>query len=222
MEITLTTKMIVIVIISFGIAIFIAWLLGFFTGKNKNKNKKNKGEAAVRELLTIYCRNSTAHLLNNVTIKHEDGTTQIDHILITQNGVLVIETKHYSGWLFAIENDRQWTQVFYRVKFRFQNPIHQNMKHVHAVQQLLSFIPKEQVQGLVVFTGDAIFKTNIPKGVININQLEAYVDGMRFGQIPENKLQYCVGRIECHRLEITGKTDVEHQLYLENKYGIVD
>jgi hypothetical protein len=33
-------------------------------------------------------------LLNNVTLPTEDGTTQIDHVLIVTTGIFVIETKH--------------------------------------------------------------------------------------------------------------------------------
>ena len=91
-----------------------------------------------------------------------------------------------------------------------------------AVQQLLDFIPKGQIQGLVVFTGDAQFKTEIPQNVIQASQLEVYVDSIRFGSLTENRLQFCVGRLEYKRLEITGKTDIEHQMYLERKFGEVD
>jgi len=194
--------------------------VGFSLGKKRKAKKENQGEALVRKVLTAYCRNSTAHTLNNLTLQYGDGTTQIDHVLITQNGILVIETKHYTGWIFAHEKQKQWTQVIYKVKSKFQNPIFQNSKHVRATKQLLDFIPKEQIRSLVVSTGDAQFKTEVPSGVIHINQLPSYIDDMRFGPISENRVQFCVGRLECKRLELTGKTDVEHQAYLEGKFGI--
>jgi nuclease-like protein len=222
MELILTNEIIAIIIASLGLTILISLGFGFILGKRRKNKEENQGEAAVRKQLTNYCNKSTAHLLNNVTLKYKDGTTQIDHILITQNGILVIETKHYSGWLFANERQKLWTQVLFKVKHRFQNPIIQNNKHILAVQQLLDFIPKEQVQGLVIFTGEAKFKTDIPLGVIKLPQLEAYVDSIRFGPLTENRLQFCVGRLEYKRLELTGKTDIEHQKYLERKFGIVD
>jgi hypothetical protein len=36
-------------------------------------------------------------LLNNVTLKTEAGTTQIDHILVAETGIFVIEGKHFTG-----------------------------------------------------------------------------------------------------------------------------
>lgn len=156
-------EIILVIVISLG--------FGFLLGRKRKEKEENQGEAAVRKVLTNHCKKSTAHVLNNITLKYGDGTTQIDHILITQNGIIVIETKHYSGWLFANEKQKQWTQVIFKVKNKFQNPIFQNKRHVQAVQQLLDFIPKEQIQSLVVFTGDAEFKTEVPRDVIKLNQL---------------------------------------------------
>lgn len=205
-------------------AIFLVLLfgIGFCLGKKRREREENRGEAAVRKSLVTYCRKSTSHVLNNIMLRFADGTTQIDHILITENGVLVLETKHYKGWIFADSASGQWTQVVYRSKHSFQNPIHQNAKHVHALQQLLDFLPKDHVRGIVVFAGNADFKTPIPAGVITINQLGDFVSSMRFGSLSENRIQFCVGRIECQRLEITGATDVEHQRFLERKFGDVN
>lgn len=222
MELILTKELILYVIVALILSLLLSLLIGYYLGRKRKEKEENQGEAAVRKVLTKYCEKSTAHLLNNVTLEYKGGTTQIDHILITQNGIIVIETKHYSGWLFANEKQKQWTQVLFKVKHRFQNPLIQNNKHVLAVQQLLDFIPKEQIQGLVVFTGDAQFKTEIPQSVIHLPQLEAYADNIRLGSLTENRLQFCVGRLEYKRLEITGKTDIEHQMYLERKFGEVD
>jgi hypothetical protein len=55
--------------------------------------QRNLGEAMVANELS---RLSRPHvLLNNVTLPTERGTTQIDHILVTENGLFIIETKHY-------------------------------------------------------------------------------------------------------------------------------
>src|SRR6266542_5098071 len=49
--------------------------------------------------------------------------TQVDHILVSSFGVFVIETKDYKGWIFADAKQANWTQVLFRHKFTFQNPI---------------------------------------------------------------------------------------------------
>jgi hypothetical protein len=39
--------------------------------------------------------------------------------------------------------------------------------------------------------------------------------------LTEQRLQWCVGRLECYRKRISGQTDVEHQAYLNRKFGDV-
>jgi len=218
MEISLSIELIIFFIVTIVVSIG----FGYRLKRKKIYRRENEGEAIVRMILTEFCKQSTAHLLNNVTLEYKDGTTQIDHILLTQNGILVIETKHYSGWLFANEIQEYWTQVIYKLKYKFQNPILQNNMHVAAVRKLLDFIPGNEIQGLVVFTGDAEFKTEIPGGVIEIMELEDYAYNIRLGSLTENRLQFCIGRLESKRLELTERTDVEHQRYLEEKFGVLD
>lgn len=201
------------------IAIIVVFFLGFSFGRVRQRISENQGEAIVRKELVKYCRGSTAHILNNITLKCNDGTTQIDHILISQKGILVVETKHYSGWLFCSEKQKYWTQVIYRMKNKFQNPLKQNYKHICAVQDLLDFLPNENINGVVVFTGDATFKTKRPEDVIQLEELREYIDKYSTPEISENRVQFCVGRLECARFEVTKITDIEHQDYLERKFG---
>jgi hypothetical protein len=157
------------------------------------------------------------HLLNNVTLKLEKGTTQIDHVLISRFGVFVIETKHYKGWIFGDGKSKSWTQVLFHRKHRFQNPIQQNYKHVKAVQAALDFISPEQVIGLVVFTGESTFKTTPPAGVHTLRSLVTYLQGQKIEVLTENRMQFCVGRLECTRLALTRETDIEHRASLETR-----
>ena len=126
------------------------------------------------------------------------------------------------GWIFAGAQDRRWTQVLYRVKFPFQNPIHQNFKHVCAVRELLEFLEPDTVHSVVVFTGAADFKTDVPDGVFRLPTLAAYIESHRTEVMSANRLQFCVGRLESTRLAITQATDVEHVLELRRRHGIKD
>lgn len=49
-------------------------------------------------------------IINNVTLPIENGTTQIDHIIVSKFGIFVIETKNFSGWIFGKKDDLTWTQ----------------------------------------------------------------------------------------------------------------
>lgn len=203
---------------------FLYLLTGIFIGllaaKKWVNKSENEGEYRVRETLKGFCSKSGAHLLNNITLRLDDGTTtQIDHILITRKGVLVIETKDYSGWIFGSEKQKSWTQVIYKKKSKFQNPIHQNYRHLKAVKELLDYLPSKAVKGLVVFTNKSEFQTAFPNNVIQEKSLLDFVKSFDADEISENRAQFCVGRIECKRMEISGKTDVEHQKNLERRFS---
>ncbi|MHB1144671.1 MAG: nuclease-related domain-containing protein [Thiobacillus sp.] len=200
---------------------FASFFVGFFVGRWRQTLSENQGEAAVRRLLATQFSSTAYHLLNNVTLPVKDGTTQIDHILVTRFGIFVIETKHYTGWLFANPSSPNWTQVIYKRHFKFQNPLHQNRKHVKAVEKLLDFIPPEHIQSVVVFTGDATFKTPRPEGVRTLSELASHIKSHQTEVLSENRLQFCVGRLEFCRKALTQQTDVEHVAHLRRKFGDV-
>ncbi len=106
-----------------SIAALVALVIGFALGRYRTHFFQNRGEARLSRALRRRFIPPNYHLLNHVTLRLNDGTTQIDHVLVSRFGVFVIETKDYKGWIFAGPRDRYWTQVLYRAKFRFQNPI---------------------------------------------------------------------------------------------------
>lgn len=131
----------------------------------------------------------------------------------------MLELKHYKGWLFANATSPQWTQVLYRSRYRFRNPILQNRGHVAAVAKLFDFLPGECIHSLVVFTGDATFKTERPLGVISLAELKSHIKSFRSLVVSENRVQFCVGRLECTRMALTRQTDVEHVANLRRRFG---
>lgn len=204
------------------IGIFLLLLIffcGYAVGRPRRSNDENQGEGAVRKLLTHYFPDDSYHLLNNITLPIGDGTTQIDHILLSRSGIFVIETKHYKGWIFANPSSPQWTQIIYKNRYPFPNPVRQNYKHIKAVQKILDFIPPKHIHSLVVFTGDAVFKTSRPKEVLLYQELVDHIEQFTAPFISQNRFQFCIGRLEFHRKRISGQTDVEHQAYLNEKYG---
>lgn len=193
----------------------LAAVLGYAIRSRRDYWYSNQGEALVRRVLVEHLPPESWHLLNNVTLQLEGGTTQIDHVLVSRFGVFVIETKHYKGWIFGDEKSKQWAQVIFKRKHRFQNPLHQNYKHLRAVQALLDFLPPEQVIGVVVFTGVAEFKSRQPAGVYSLGTLLPYLRGFEQVHLSENRMQFCVGRLEHKRMALTRETDIEHRANLE-------
>ena len=80
------------------------------------------------------------------------NTTQIDHIVVSDFGIFCIETKSYSGWIFGHAKQQHWTQVIYRYKKKFYNPLRQNYAHIKAVEAIVSpKYPKVPIRGFIAF-----------------------------------------------------------------------
>lgn len=121
---------------------------------NNPRVKGSMGEAKIKQIIGRPCDvpGREKFVIHNLMLENNSHTTQIDHVVINQNGVFVIETKNYSGTIYGNDNQREWTQVFSygREKYHFYNPVKQNAGHVHSVRKLIGDgIP---VHSLVVFT----------------------------------------------------------------------
>ncbi len=122
------------------------------------------GELFVRLLLRFRLDEQIYRRLHNVTIPSLDGTTQIDHILVSRFGVFVVETKNLRGWIFGSADQETWTQKIFRNSYKFQNPLRQNFKHLKGLEQMLE-IPIDHIHSVIVFVGDSSFKTPMPANV---------------------------------------------------------
>ena len=200
---------------------FMLFGLGYLIGRFKQaQNDYNVGEKRVSDLLSLKLNCENYYLLNNVTLPAGTGTIQIDHVVVSTKGIFVIETKHYSGWIFGNSNSKTWTQTIYKKKSYFQNPEHQNYKHVKVIQNLFDFMSSDNVISVVVFSGDAEFKTKRPDNVLLLDELIEYIK------------QYDEDRISTNRMEIFAlvvfnvsvylrqkKTDKNHKLYLLSQHN---
>ena len=196
------------------LSILVAFALGILSGRHLLV-AKSAGEAILAN--TIEARLLQPHILiNNVTLPTDDGSTQIDHVLIMPTGIFVIETKHYQGWIFGNPNQSHWTQTIYKKKSRFPNPIRQNYGHVKTLQSLFT-LPEDNFIPMVVFTGDAEFKTDLGPTVITLDQLIPRLTEERPAIFDERKMAYIVGRIEMKRLRRSLETDEYHLNYVRRR-----
>ncbi|HIF9189191.1 TPA: NERD domain-containing protein [Photobacterium damselae] len=127
------------------------WLKGIF------------GEYLVNRLLSKLPE-SDYTLIKDVTLPTSDGTTQVDHIVVSKYGIFVVETKNMKGWIFGSARQKLWTQKIYRHSSKFQNPLHQNYKHIKALETLLG-CSADYLHSVIVFIGDSTFKTEMPPNV---------------------------------------------------------
>ncbi|MDH3208012.1 MAG: NERD domain-containing protein [Gemmatimonadota bacterium] len=132
------------------------------------------GEFRVKAATGLRLDGQEYRSLHNLTLPTRDGTTQIDHVIVSRFGVFVIETKRMKGWIFGDERSRKWTQSIFGNNYRFQNPLRQNYKHLKAVEELVDLGPR-CFHSVVVFVGRCRFKTTMPPNVIKRRQLVRYI-----------------------------------------------
>lgn len=159
----------------------------------------------------LYLQDPQYILLNDLTLKDASGTTQIDHVLLSPFGLFVIETKNYTGWIFAGERQKTWTQKIYKQTFKFQNPLHQNYKHVKVLEQVLAeILSPAYIHSLVVFMPAAEFKTAMPAHVFRGASWTDYVKSFQEPVISAMQLKQIQLHLEQAMLEKSWQTNRQH------------
>jgi hypothetical protein len=176
------------------------------------------GEFRVRQALTNQLDTERYRQFHDVILPTADGTTQIDHIIVSEYGVFVIETKNMGGWIFGNPNQPKWTQTFGKSKNSFQNPLRQNYKHIKELESLLQ-IGEDKLFSVVVFTGEAEFKTDMPDNVLRIGRLARYVLAKSTPLLTESEVHRILLKINETMLERSWKTSREHVQNLNEKFG---
>ena len=97
------------------------------------------GEKMTRIAIFLSLDKKIYQRFHDVIINSPDGTTQLDHVIISPYGIFVIETKNMSGWIFGSEKDLNWTQSLNggRTKCKFQNPLTQNYRRTKCLSEYL-------------------------------------------------------------------------------------
>jgi len=176
------------------------------------------GEAFVNLMAQWRLDKDTYHLIKNVTLPTEGGSTQLDHIIVSIYGVFVVETKNLRGWIYGDKHHKRWTQWIYRQAYKFQNPLHQNYKHTKALADLLG-LAANQIHSLVVFVGDSTFKNKMPENVVRGLGYIRYIESKTEPVLNGHEVQEIVGQIESGRLAASFKTHREHVRHVRQIVG---
>lgn len=110
------------------------------------------GELIVSHKLKKNIDLNKCFLINDIMLPTKDGSTQIDHIIIAPNGIWVLETKFYKGWITGAKNSKTWKQTNFKKKNFFQNPFRQNYKHCKTISDL-TILPEEYIHNHVILLG---------------------------------------------------------------------
>ena len=181
--------------------------------------KGKVGEWQVNTAAKLLLKSGDYILLKDVTLPvSETETTQIDHIIVSRYGVFVVETKNYDGAIYGTEKQKMWTQALNKhSKFKFQNPLRQNYKHTECLRTYLE-LPCEAIFSVIVFVGNADFKTVMPKNVTKQGSYIDYIKSKTDLVLSHDEVAKVVKQIESSRCERGLKTDREHIQRLNDRH----
>ena len=175
------------------------------------------GESIINLSMWLFLDDNIYHTLNNVIIETRNGTTQIDHIIVSKYGIFVVETKNFSGWIFGDKNSKVWTQCLYGKKYKFQNPLHQNYKHIKSLQELLN-LKEKCFYSIVMFIGESSFKTKMPENVLD-EGYTAYIQSKNHIFFSEKEVIQLVDKIKLGKLSNSFATQKQHKKSLNDRYN---
>ncbi len=168
--------MTILIIISCTILLLVVYLLYQNIQDNKllrTVTQNGRGTWSERDLIIKLLKAGVSSdcIFHDLYIQKKDGTySQVDIAVVTEVGVVVIEVKKYSGWIYGMGNREKWVQVldYGKAKFPIYNPVYQNEGHIRAIKNQLPSYFNIPFHSLIVFYGNCKLKkiSNIPSEVL--------------------------------------------------------
>ena len=100
----------------------------------------------------------------------DDGVIQIDHLLLTSRGLLVLHIKDAPGTVFGADKMQEWTVMAEDRRYTFANPQPALYDRVAAVRQVVRDVP---VEGRILFLEGAEFTKGVPDLVRLLEELRS-------------------------------------------------
>ena len=121
----------------------------------------NRGTRSERNLILQLLKEgfSCNDIFHDLYIKKRDGTySQVDIVVLTEVGVIVVEVKDFSGWIFGFGNNVKWVHFLGKMKYSFYNPIFQNEGHIRSLKNQLVENCNIPFYSLIIFYGKCELK----------------------------------------------------------------
>lgn len=100
----------------------------------------------------------------------DDGEIQIEHTVLTAQGLLIIDVKDVRGAVFGSDKMQHWTVINEDRRFTFPNPQPALFDRIAAVRHIVRQVP---VAGRILFLDGAEFTKGVPGLVCTLDELMA-------------------------------------------------
>ncbi|MDX1516762.1 MAG: nuclease-related domain-containing protein [Woeseiaceae bacterium] len=145
-----------------ALALLLLWLLIRFVRNRRSRLTQVLDEIAYDRLTNVVIPNG------------DDGEILIDHLLLTSQGLLVLEIKDIDGVVFGSDKMQDWTVIAAERRYTFSNPQHGLYDRIAAVREIVRQVP---VAGRILFLDGAEFTKGMPGLVATLDML-----GEEFGE----------------------------------------
>ncbi len=135
--------------------LLLVWLLYRFNRRG-DKLQRTLGEIAHERIDAVVIPNG------------DDGEIQLDYLLLTSQGVLILHIKDVQGTVFGSDKMQDWTVISDDRRYTFSNPQPALYDRIAAVRQIVNEVP---VAGRVLFLDGGDFTKGVPGLVCNLNEL---------------------------------------------------
>jgi len=225
-------------ILFIGLLSFIILSIIILNVYKRRKNQKliksvtslNRGTNSELNLILMLLKSgiNSKSIFHDLIIKKENNKfSQVDIVIATTQGIIVIEVKDYSGWIFGNGNQTNWTQVmaYGKRKYRFYNPIKQVKSQILSLKNSLKQFDKIPFFSIIVFFGDCSLKeiNYVPEGtfIVKPHRIIEAINSIKANneQAPYENKQEVIDTLK--GAVLNGANKDYHQQHIENIRNIV-
>ncbi len=120
----------------------------------------------------------------------DEGEILIDHLLLTSQGLLILEIKNVEGTVFGGDRLQEWSVISESGRHTFSNPQPGLFDRIAAVRSIVREVP---VSGRILFDDGAEFTKGVPEHVSNLDRLLA-----EFGESDKNAVRFKIEAFKPH------------------------
>ena len=120
----------------------------------------------------------------------DEGEIQIDHLLLTSQGLLIVDIKDVVGTVFGSDKMQDWTVISDERRYTFPNPQAALYDRIAAVRHIVRQVP---VEGRLLFLDTAEFTKGVPDLVSDLDTLLE-----QFGEPDKNAAKFKLEAFKPH------------------------
>lgn len=177
---------ILIAVVAFCAAVFIAWYLM----KNLRFTKGNYGKQTVKSILKRFAFPRKYKVLENVSMELDGKTQTIDFVMVGEFGLLFVSALQGKGDFYGDFTEEYWSFVDNEKKVRFLNPVKEMDKKLDMFRRLMAKkkVYNLKIESAVVIVGSKVdapmYLSHVGKEniVMTVNQFKKLLEKEKFEQ----------------------------------------